>query len=287
MSKQLILYRGDSTVIDEFKFKKTKSTCLVGQGIYLTNSEKIADTYRKKGNWSRKSHRVEVLFNESAFNRLDAYERAFMSFINVDGLPKFEDVNVYVLKVKIDNPKRHGELSKKEQKALQQYRALYDQLKDDEKITAEYTSTLKDSHGRRPIKVEYHHGEPTGYLSRFVFDEKEFNQSVFKIDQVYDPAFWELIWDNQIQFGRYRTVWPDSPIKDKDLFIKFNIEQADRNPLNKYFTTIYREIRHVLEPYGYNGFEYSGGIMMGGNRHRAFCIWDEQWVNKHLVEQIR
>lgn len=46
MSK-LRLYRGDSTKVVKFDFNKTRKYSLVGQGIYLTNSIKIAQSYRE------------------------------------------------------------------------------------------------------------------------------------------------------------------------------------------------------------------------------------------------
>lgn len=44
----ILLYRGDSTHIDEFLFSKTNKTCLLGKGFYLTDSGEVGHSYRTK-----------------------------------------------------------------------------------------------------------------------------------------------------------------------------------------------------------------------------------------------
>jgi len=46
----------------------------------------------------------------------------------------------------------------------------------------------------------------------------------------------------------------------------------------------YQRARRALQEYGYRGFEYPGGMITQGVRHRAFCVWDEDFVNEHKMK---
>ena len=49
MTTMIDLYRGDSSKIKEFNLNKTNSYSLLGKGIYLTDTKRVAETYRDKG----------------------------------------------------------------------------------------------------------------------------------------------------------------------------------------------------------------------------------------------
>ncbi len=46
----------------------------------------------------------------------------------------------------------------------------------------------------------------------------------------------------------------------------------------------YKKVRRALEEYGYRGLEYPGGMITNGISHRAFCVWDEDFINDHKVK---
>lgn len=67
----LTLYRGDAEKIREFSFHKTNKHCLFGPGIYLTNKQKVADSYRTKGGRSHSLYST-TLFSGHAKDRTEA-----------------------------------------------------------------------------------------------------------------------------------------------------------------------------------------------------------------------
>lgn len=71
-SPTIILYRGDSTDIDEFKVSKTNKWCLYGKGIYLTTAAPVAHSYRDKGVPFSVSQRLATLpFSQREYVLLD------------------------------------------------------------------------------------------------------------------------------------------------------------------------------------------------------------------------
>lgn len=78
----LTLYRGDYTRIRKFAFHKTNRNCFVGQGIYLTDSIEIADTYRTKGaDWDIDNH-VMWSFDKNFMNRIKNHVKTSLNFMN-------------------------------------------------------------------------------------------------------------------------------------------------------------------------------------------------------------
>lgn len=88
MSK-LRLYRGDSTKIVKFDFNKTRKYSLVGQGIYLTNSIKIAQSYREKNTSSRNDCVTERLYY--GYDAFEWKKQAFNAFVINEYKAKFPD----------------------------------------------------------------------------------------------------------------------------------------------------------------------------------------------------
>ncbi len=81
----LTLYRGDFEKISKFKFHKTNRHCLVGRGIYLTDSKEVADSYRTKGMRITDDYCVsksDVLFQGETNNKGEALEKAFEKFLS-------------------------------------------------------------------------------------------------------------------------------------------------------------------------------------------------------------
>jgi hypothetical protein len=290
MKRNLVLYRGDSSVIEDFRRSKTKKYSLLGQGIYLTDSEKIAKTYREKGA-VRNKHQVGkiYLYQGLAQNRLRAFELAFLNFVNRQ--IEFSGISCY---------SKEGLRLKDDKKFLAKTKAEYMRLIEEGTISADYAYKNTTTDAR--IDVIYDDGSIFGEISKFVFDENEFNSSVLKIDTtITDSFFWELMWDHKVGFG--------VPKETKEEFIYFNstthfnidtiskgaicstglrLPKGDEKPQTKIYDTsrdkVFNRMRVVLTPYGYKGLEYSGGYLIGGfGRHRAFCIWDDFWVNYHRI----
>lgn len=288
---KLTLYRGDSSKIKEFELKKTYKYCLLGQGIYLTDSIKIAQTYRTKGSGEIAIHQ---LFYGEAANRNDAIEKAFGRFCE----------RLWF--------KEHGwrpryptgiEAKKYEEK----HRAQYDRLVEEKVIVAEYASApvpvyssspyrgvggaiamRKDMEKRhkRYLKVEWEENPNAGYMTRFEFDPQQFNPNVFNVDKACnDEFFWTLMYDHDVRIGQ--------DAEGLEGYIRANRGRRVFDAVSSYeqkrsAAETWMKIARILKPYGYIGYEYNGGLRLGGKiHHRAFSIWDENFVNDHKVERFK
>lgn len=261
MADVITLYRGDPAPVEEFEFKKTNKYCLVGQGIYLTSSKRVGNSYRIKGT-TRNHYQGHMLFSGVALNKTDAYEKAFKSFV--------EHRNPVLFRVMYP-PKwaRKTAFDKKHQAKLEALQKEYRCLLSDGLITAEYKSSVE-----KLIEVSWNSGETVGELTVFQFGRREFELGVCDLSETRDPGFWELMYDHQIKVG--------TPYADKESYIRNNIGRYTY--LSNATKETFVQMRNALVPYGYRGFEYRGGAIMGGlGNHRAFCIWDEEYVNRHIV----
>lgn len=265
----LTLYRGDSTKIDEFRFNKTNKHCYVGPGVYLTTSLPVAHSYRTKGA-SASAFNLE-LFKGTAKDRPEAFEKGFEGFI---------DFYLHDLEVTSWDFRRKDK--KAQEKIRLAARESYRQCIEERRIVAEYVDTVTGRFGAgqvRTLKVFW--AKPpkprVGYVTKFEFPKVPFNNSVINVSRpIPDPVFWEIIFDKKVPFG--------TAYESREQFIYQNCHLLpDANPskdgLNR--------VRRVMQDYGYNGFEYNGGMVIGGfGRHRAFCLWDDEYVNQHLVHQF-
>lgn len=263
----LTLYRGDAEKIREFDFSKTDKHCLVGQGIYLTNRLRVAHSYRTKGASVRNGFRP-VLFEGVAKDRPDALVKAFQSYLD-DYLYATFSYNERQAMAK--KPKQMERV-----KAEQQ--AQFNRYVEEKKIVAEYGS----NYPHRIIKVSFLHENGFGWVSQFEFPEETLKTSVLHVDKpITDTFFWELMWDNKVKVGKEAAV--------RAVYVALNqnerVLDISRSGGRK---EAYSAVRRVIEPYGFKGFEYDGGRIWGGlGHHRAFCLWDDEFVNDHKVKRFK
>lgn len=277
MSK-LILYRGDSNKIKEFKYKETNKYCLLGQGIYLTNKESVAHTYRTKGTIESNK---ETLFSGPSDNRATALEEGFYQYC----VNKWRQVNAYNVKYPTDPAKK----KKFEDSLRKEFQGLVE--KGD--IVAEYSDVVglvqyKSQKVKRSLMVVWTKSDvAVGYVTRFEFDEETFNKAMFHVDNpCHDVAFWTSAYKAGMFVG--------TPYNNIDDYVKQNLGRkvAPNNVIPGLYGRVVRfdwaKLQKILRPFGYLGFEYNGGIRIGGGKlHRAFCVWDENFVNEHKVERFK
>jgi hypothetical protein len=287
----LTLYRGDSTKIKEFEVKKTNKYCLLGQGIYLTDKLSIAHSYREKDVPTR-----HILFNGAADNRIQALDLSFETFCKA--MWEKEHLRSEWWSKAPENVKR---------KYRQSNRKLFLDLIDNKKIQADYTSPppvtainnkyhkassiiaaqkeLEKNHTRY-LKVVWNEEPNAGFVTKFEFNKNEFDTKVFHVDKACnDEFFWTLMHDAKLDVG----------IQTYDL-AEYLKHQVGRNVYNSVDSrsgrygskNVWSKIAKIIEPYGFVGFEYNGGSRLGGGyNHRAFSIWDEEYVNDHKVQRFK
>ena len=271
-----ILYRGDFEKIDRFDFDKTHKYCLVGQGIYLTDSRVIASSYRTKDS---SEVTMACLFNKEAANRNEAFEKAFLEFC----------------KIKHQQLYGYGKypIGKKQEKFECSLVREYRQLIEDNIIKAEYCNSFGFSRfghriEKKTIKVIWEIIKNPGYLSMFEFDTKYLDNNIIHTDTSLDNKdFWELMFVKGIKIGKEASNVSDYIDMNNGTRVSEAIKTFHSDKALFKRDGIWAKIRQVLEPYGIIGFEYNGGQRLGYKNHRAFCIWDDELVNSCRVSVLK
>lgn len=267
----LRLFRGDSSVIDEFNVKKTSKYGLLGQGIYLTNSLKIAKTYKSKG---LSSGMNGELFAGHAKDRADAYSKAKPLFFKV-----------YCRLNQLDS---YDELKNK--KVIDAANRVFETLIADKVITSKYINCT----GNVPyliVTLDQAYID-AGDISTFDFDQDEFESKIIKVDGcVNNEQFWKTMWKHQIPMGVQGCASEDQFVQMSSR-LNINLMNIKCKPILqlkgktkvKTADILFDSIRKAMMPQGFLGMEYEGGRYMGGGgHHRAFCLWDHHFVNRHRL----
>lgn len=270
------LYRGDYAKIKEFNVSKTNKRCYVGPGIYLTNDLAVADSYRlKTGKYSRVHgkhiDKTIIISSVKTENKGVAIEASFSNY--------FEEI--WMVKYRPNMKVTNDSFEKFKKEAYRQYRFDIEENKISfERDVRDYYIDNNRSNGgfKRGAPryrkehwinciVQNPHFEQIGYISVFEFDRRLIDSSTVKLGMIrrlgINDLFNEIVAENSIEWERMSTGDPSACLKNARL-------------ARKYF-----------QPYGYIGIEYPGGTSSGGKFHRAFCIWDEDLINQHLVSRIR
>lgn len=261
--ESLTLYRGDYTKIDNFELRKTSKWSLLGQGIYLTNDIKIAKSYKRKGS---ELEFESILFNGRADNRNIAYDKAFIVFCqrqwdknNTTAFPTGKILQNFMNKMK----------------------PVFQDLIERKAITAEYVNAPFQKEKFIRVKVKENVEDKSGYLTEFEFDKKYIDNNVVHVDiNCQDVFILELIYENKLHKQNLdKSSFIQSNLRHKSIFDIIN-----GTVTNKYLQDPWKKFRSAVIPYGVIGLEYHGGARLGGGwGHRAFSIWDEEFVNRHKV----
>ncbi len=278
MGDKLVLFRGDFPKIKKFDIKATNNYCLYGQGVYLTSSLDVAQSYRAKGADWMDVHPIHELYKGEAANRNDAlYQKAFPFF--VDLVTRDQPV-----------PRKSRHLRKEVALGKKRYEEILMEFKElvyKREIVADYvTSPLfvptRQQTGNKYLRVCWHRDnkEAVGFVTKFCFDRRSFQSSMIRIDRpIVETCILEILFDHKIELG--------TPYTDREDYIKHNLGKLLVNvprPGTRQTLLQTKKIRDAFTPYGYRGFEYRGGMYMGGlGAHQAFVVWDDEYVNQHRV----
>lgn len=248
----ITLYRGDFNKIEEFDFHKTHPACYVGQGVYLTDSRSVADTYRSKGaryDFTRKDRFNYYQLAEfqtkawvgRALNRGDALRKCCEAYPEVNVLDLHQ---AGLLKIEYE--------------------------------TANTYYNRPDAKGERPMVVKYTGRITVGHLSIFKFPRRKFlNEMIdFRRNNITDPGILEVLVEKGLVASDAREYTPDRNQSGKIFRPRYRKPREDN----------FRRLRAVLEPYGFKGIWYNGGVATGNERHNAFVVWDDEYVNQNRVQ---
>lgn len=156
--------------------------------------------------------------------------------------------------------------------------------------------------------------EKIGYVSVFEFDEQELSQQVLNLSRpitdrrvlkwLYFHGFPNQTWNINIPFVRYvkemeNVIIAASTSRDiatelKKIheilrFYKIPIKDDGVQMKNtKHKNLIMSDFIAAMKGFGFKGFEYAGGSYTKSEvNHRAFSLWDEQYVNAHKVNRFK
>lgn len=281
MSENTIcLYRGDSSKIEEFDVKRTDKYCLVGPGIYLTDNKDIAESYRTKGLSYQKRisgfvrpHKVLLGSSIEKNTRIDrslAYKEAYDNF-----WMEIQEERRFVYGSRYIEEKRNSKKYKEEIKNLyKEYIAegvvhsIYGYFGGKRQISVIYNRPLQNIRTNDYI----------GYITCFEFDKNTLESSIIPNDLYYRYNVWR---------GHPNESVVRELLSEYKNCTTYNLIMKYSPSLDEAVGLSYTTIKNVLQPYGIRGIEYHGGYVTGGVHHRAFCIWDDEYVNKHRVDRVK
>jgi hypothetical protein len=213
-SPTLILYRGDSTNIDEFKVSKTNKDCLYGKGIYLTTAEPVAHSYRDKDVPSYVyqrlaslpfSQREYVLLNQQCETKGAALEMAKLEYCAfreacAQKLPTDSAIRAKIRAIQKD-PRLIA-------KAMDKYAHDWLDVLDSNRLVFTKTSPTwiggKSSQGTRVTPIwkvvlpATHSASRPGRVTKFEFDRLYLERNTVCVDKPYPDS---LVWHALIEIG--------------------------------------------------------------------------------------
>lgn len=291
MAEILRLYRGDSSKIKQFDFHKTNKSCYVGQGIYLTNDVRLADTYRTKGNYRYMPD--NNIISGAYDTKTEAIEDGLINYVR------------YVWES--ENECRCKDIKILEKMAVGLRREYLDLIESGElKIDRQANYDRKADAPR----FRFHAAimmRGVGYVTVFDFPRSEFERDMVKIcgnPRHIDEGFLELVYEHKcyekIDYGQdfqhfKETIFKSPPmLRDLGLGLTRRRRSSEKGeealksrPGWDISRLKHNRLIQILKPYGFKGFEYEGGENTGGKRHRAFCVWSDEYVNEHKVACIK
>ena len=275
----IILYRGDSTSIDSFDVKKASPYALLGKGIYLTDSRDVAKTYRIKDN-----HLATALYEGKAANKPEALQKAFQ---------KYAEDQVWRHPNNVKNILRGG-YDKHKENIINQARREWNNLLEGGKITCEY-----DHNKNIVVKFNRNYILEGSAISQFLFSKEEFESKIFKFSGICsDEEFVDFIKnqtafikreneDHRKKLSKFTNVLaltaPTSLTLGKHPHTGVECVSINEYGLSSLPQKIKERINKHLKSRGFKGLEYAGGVITHQFRHRAFVVWDDEWVNEHRV----
>lgn len=290
----VILYRGDSTQIDAFDLNKTDMFALFGQGIYLTDNNRIAKDYTAKA-----STNGDIIFRvtsaKSKQDVIDRWIRNKSKWIDLNGklVTGFETWGKNALPYSngMDWSARTEETIPEYNKRIQYATAMWNELEPSvevrKQVTGEYIIRKKSNNSQiTKFKI------PVSYINRCLVADDEISDDVLNVIVVLLKQYGDkstatdliqyvnkyknygvLDYQNNELGGdgyspTFREVWvnisADSPL------INNSKAQAD--------------LRQHLRDLNFTGIHYVGGITMGGGtKHNAYVLWDDVFVNKCII----
>lgn len=297
------LYRGDKSRVSRFQMNKTDPMALYGQGIYLTTSEKVGESYILKGAddlWSMSDEEVEwgatrlddkrhpVTKEEAIRNlerdmgRADEFDPDTLvgQLIRGRGDQQFMGAKTYADLEQMGYELWHNEaggewvLRAKNKGKLTEMRvprAMLDNIID---VSAPLADEVKESVAKGLRSFQKKLNKPLTVTIPGLTDQRMLDPEELKslIDEFLSTDF--------NQGSSWNDIWRS--LRRRDLGVGMSLSDIPE---------LQKSLRDTLKrDHGIIGLKYAGGGLMGNIAHDAYSIWDVSAVNqivqnKHPMQQ--
>lgn len=132
-----------------------------------------------------------------------------------------------------------------------------------------------------------------GRVTVFDFEEEHFERNVVKLFcSIQEHPRADDLQDIFQNFSLLKEREKDSALQCFSHHTKLDriilTEHQKLYPNETDYADKYRLATKLLRKAGFIGYEYKGGVVTGGSiRHRAFCLWDNDFVNAAKVDVVR
>lgn len=309
---ETVLYRGDSTRIDAFDFGMTDLHALLGQGIYLTDDPAVALDYTVK------QSRDLVFSSDTARNEKELVS-AYLHHMVIND-PEWKTA---IARLQDEWRSKHytREMSSEQiyagyKVALRDlFKTFFSMQKKKWLSSQSQFRILKTTVGEWKIVNAARGGHissfdiPEFYLNKTLHADRPLSDADLTIlRDIFKSVFTGNVIDMRdsdekfLSFDGYvdnfktkgtRYAWTERPIGGKGQNPSFdellNGTHAGYHVMHE--LSHQRNLISRLQAAGYVGLEYDGGVRISGtgtrgggrNRHRAFVLWDDAFVNAHRL----
>jgi len=287
-----LLYRGDSSKIDEFSLDKTSISALFGKGLYLTNNIRVANDYMLKGKEADPESDTLYITRGRGLTKqgaIDEYikEQAYKLYAE-DTIRMYNQPDA----LKMDPEERRRSLDRRLRDFQHHY--VYDsitskkhQAEQQWKDLAPTVEVRKQLDGKIVIRKKQHSGAltkffiPNAILHKCLDAEAEVDHGLLTaFADLLEELFGEEVHAKYLKHLEHlETLHSPWSFRQEWKYINTTLlPKKDREPFRLKFLSDMREN-------GYTGIKYAGGITLkGGINHVAYVLWDDKLVNSFKVK---
>jgi hypothetical protein len=225
-----------------------------------------------------------ALHEDKATNKPEALEKAFQRYAQ-DQIWRHPDNTKLIFR---------GGYDKHKEVVTNQARREWNKLLEDGKITCEY-----DCNRNIVVRFSRNYVLESSAISQFLFSKEEFESKIFKFSGLCtDEEFIDFIKKQEgflmresrkyqktrSAFLNVLTMCAHTPLTLRE-HPHTGMECVDINAqgLPSMPQKAKERIKKHFKSRGFKGLEYAGGVITHQFKHRAFVVWDDEWINDHRV----
>ena len=261
----ITLYRGDSSTIKNFSLDKADPHSLFGQGIYLTDTPRLARDYTAKGQTNDIVYRYNGGAKGTKQKAIESYIRSMADYIDENGkdlffaqsIPGYERDPIRIKRLEFARKKWEAMSKNYEVRKLTDNLIIIRKKQNDAQVS---TYAVPVSVLDNLLDADEEIPEEVTNLLHSILRKLDDKGTADEMWQAAQPNYE----DGSIPSYRqiYTSIIAGSPLISKEGQLL---------------------LRKGLKELGYNGIKYQGGVTVGNIRHHAYVFWDEQGLKKAKI----